>query len=52
MCFASIEKRQTTHEQTSQEKIGKLGGKETYKYLGLLEVDTIKQMKMKKKIKK
>ena len=29
-----------------------LGGKETYKYLGILEADTIKHVEMKEKIKK
>ena len=33
----------------NQEKIRMLGEKETYKYLGILEADTIKQMKMKEK---
>ena len=36
-------------ELSNQEKIRKLGEKETYKYLGILEADTIKQEKMKKK---
>ena len=36
----------------NQGKIWTLGEKETYKYLGILEVDTIKQMEMKEKIKK
>ena len=36
----------------SQDKIRKLGEKETYKYLGILEADTIKQVEMKDKIKK
>ena len=37
----------------NQEKIRTLGEKETYKYLGILETDTIKQVEMKeKKIKK
>ena len=35
-----------------QEKIRTLGEKETYEYLGILEVDTIKQVDMKEKIKK
>ena len=39
-------------ELASQDKIKTLGEKETYKYLGILEVDTIKQMEMKEKIKK
>ena len=39
-------------EQPNQEKIRTLGEKETYKYLGILEADTIKQAEMKEKIKK
>ena len=39
-------------ELPSQDKIRKLGEKETYKYLGILEADTVKQEKMKDKIKK
>ena len=35
-----------------QEKIRKLGVKETYNYLGILEADTIKHSEMKEKIKK
>ena len=33
-------------ELPNQDKIKTLGGKETYKYLGILEADTIKQVKM------
>ena len=36
----------------SQDKIRALGEKETYKYLGILEADTIKKVEMKDKIKK
>ena len=36
----------------SQNNIRRLGEKETYKYLGILEADTIKQVEMKDKIKK
>ena len=36
----------------NQEKIRMLRGKETYKYEGILEADTIKQIKMKEKFKK
>ena len=36
----------------NQDKIRMLGEKETYKYLGILEGDTIKQVEMKEKIKK
>ena len=39
-------------ELPNQDKIRTLGEKETYKYLGILEADTIKQEKMKEKIKK
>ena len=39
-------------EQPNQEKIKTLGEKETYKYLDILEVNTIKQVKMKEKIKR
>ena len=34
---------------TKSRKIGTLGEKETYKYLGIMEADTIKQMKLKEK---
>ena len=37
---------------TNHEKIRTLGKKETYKYMGILEVDTIKQVEMKERIKK
>ena len=36
-------------EQTNQVAIRTFGEKETYKYLGILEADTIKQVKMKEK---
>ena len=36
----------------NQDKIRTLGEKESYKYLGILETDTIKQVEMKEKIKK
>ena len=39
-------------ELPNQDKIRKLWGKETYKYLDNLEADTIKQMDMKRKIQK
>ena len=39
-------------ELPNQDKIRTLGEKETYKYLGILEADTIKQLEMKKKIQK
>ena len=37
-------------QQPNQEKIRTLGKKETYKYLGILEADTIKHVEMKEKI--
>ena len=39
-------------EPSNQDKIVMQGKKETYKYLGILEVDIIKQVEMKEKIKK
>ena len=36
-------------ELLNQEKIRTLGDKETYKYFGILEADTIKQVEMKEK---
>ena len=39
-------------EQPNQDKIRTLGGKETYKHLGILGADTIKQVETKEKIKK
>ena len=39
-------------ELPNQDKIRMLGEKETYKYLGILEADTIKKGEMKEKIKK
>ena len=39
-------------ELPNQDKIRTLGEKETYKYLGILEADTVKQVKMKDKIQK
>ena len=39
-------------ELPSQEKIRKLAENETYKYLGILDTDTIKQVQMKNKIQK
>ena len=54
MRYTNNEKRETTLtegiEPPKQEKISMLGEKETYKYLGILEVDTIKQVEMKEKI--
>ena len=39
-------------ELPNQDKIRTLGEKETYKYLGILDVDTIKLVEMKERIKK
>ena len=39
-------------ELSNQEKIRMLGEKETYKYLGILELDIVKQVEMKEKITK
>ena len=39
-------------ELPNQDKIRTLGENITYKYLGILEADTIKQVEMKDKIKK
>ena len=56
MCHANNEKQKTTHNRkngtTKQEKIRTQGEKETYKLFGILETDTIKQVKTKEKIKK
>ena len=45
------EKRQMTKgiKLLNQEKIKTLGEQETYKYMGILEEDTIKQVQMKEK---
>ena len=47
-------KRQMTEgiELTNPEKIWTLGEKETFKFLGILEADTIKPVAMKEKITK
>ena len=47
-------KRHLTYgmELPNRDKIRMLGEKESYKYLGILEADTIKRVKMKEKIKK
>ena len=39
-------------EQPNHDEIRMLGENETYKYLGILEADTIKQVEMKDKIRK
>ena len=56
MCHANNEKREMIHNgrngTTKPRKIRTLGEKETYKYLGTLKTDTIKQMEMKETIKK
>ena len=54
MLVVKIGKRHLTDgmELPNQDKIRTLGENETYKYSGILEADTIKQVKMKDKIKK
>ena len=54
MCHANNEKWHLTDgiELLNQDKIRTLGEKETYKYLSILEADTIKQVKMKEIIEK
>ena len=56
-CAMLVMKRGKRHltdgmELPNQDKIRTLGKKETNKYYGILEVDTIKQEEMKEKIKK
>ena len=53
MRHTNNEKRETIHDRRklpNQETITMIKGKETYKYLGILEADTIKQVEMKEKI--
>ena len=52
--ITTCRKQQITEgiELTNQENIRALGEKKTYKYLQILESDTIKQAEMKDKIKK
>ena len=54
MLVMKIGKRHMTDgmELPNQEKIRTLGENETYKYLGILEADTVKQVEMKDKIQK
>ena len=49
--YKEIGERESTEgiEMSNQERIRSLGGKETYKYLGILEVNTIKQVEIKEK---
>ena len=51
MLIIKSEKRRMTEgiELWNQEKIRTLGEKETYKYLGILEAETIKHAEMKEK---
>ena len=51
MLMMRSRKQQITEwiELPNQQKIRMLGEKKTYRYLGILEADTIKQMKMKEK---
>ena len=54
MLHGNNEKRETTHEgrnvTTKLRKNRTHGDKETYKYLRILEADTIKQLEMKEKV--
>ena len=54
MLVMKICKRHLTDgmELPKQDKIRKFGENETYRYLGILESDTIKQVEMKDKFKK
>ena len=55
MCHACNENGKTTSEGMelpNQDKIRTLGENETYKYLGILEADTIKQVEIKDKVQK
>ena len=54
MLVMKIGKRHMTDgmEQPNHDKIRTLGENETYKYLGILEADTIKKVEMKDKIRK
>ena len=54
MLVMKSSKRYMTEEMElpNQDKIGTLKEKETYKYLGILEADTIKYVEMKNKIQK
>ena len=47
LVMKSGKQHMTGTELLNQEKTRTLGEKETYKYLGILEVDTIKQVVMK-----
>ena len=54
-CFMLVIKNGKRHmtdgmELQNQDKIRMLGKNETYKYLGILEADTIKHVEMKDKI--
>ena len=57
MHHANNENQEMTHDRRNRaikprKKIRTHGEKEIYKYLGILEADTIKQVEMKEKIKK
>ena len=49
MCHANNQKPKKTKDERDQEKTRSLGEKEIYKYLGILETDTIKQVETKEK---
>ena len=50
----TLVKVETTKERKifNHENMGVLGGKENYKYLGIIEANTNKQMEMKEKVRK
>ena len=52
MLITKSRKQQLIEELPNQEKIPTLGEMKIYKYLGILEIDTIKHTEMKEKIKK
>ena len=47
----SNNKKNYNDKLPNQERVGRLGEKENYKYSRILEADTIKQEEMKKKLK-
>ena len=51
MCHANKEKQKTTNDGTSKSRKNQNAWRKgNYKYLGILEADTIKHAKLKKKI--
>ena len=49
MCYANNEKQKTTNDGRQKKKIRMFGGKETLKYFGILEEDTMKPAEIKPK---